>query len=249
MEPRKITIVQTKNQKRSVIESSATTLGELKDDLRTNGIDYEGMTFYEGLTKTELKTDESILPHDIERNGVITNELVFMLTNTEKKIRSGAATMTRAEAYNAIKENNLQAECQKMFGKNFTMCKTADLIFLVEKKSSAAAPKKEAPKTKKEEPITVVVAPATPATPSNDEPHKCGGCVDTQARAAISKLVDVLYSDGTIMTEDKDDILDIICGEVEVPAASTSTKKEESLTSLESPYTQDEINQMFRGMK
>lgn len=231
MEPRKITIVQTKNQKRSVIESSATTLGELKDDLRTNGIDYEGMAFYEGLTKIELKTDESILPHDIERNGVITNELVFMLTNTEKKIRSGAATMTRAEAYNAIKENNLQAECQRVFGKNFTMCKTADLIFLVEKKSSATAPQKEALKAKK------------------DEPHKCGGCVDSQARAAISRLVDALYSEGTILIEDKDDILDIICGEVEVPAAPTSTKKEESLTSLESPYTQDEINQMFRGMK
>lgn len=249
MEPRKITIVQTKNQKRSVIESSAMTLGELKDDLRTNGIDYEGMTFYEGLTKTELKTDESILPHDIERNGVITNELVFMLTNTEKKIRSGAAAMTRAEAYNAIKKNNLQAECQKMFGKNFTMCKTADLIFLVEKKSSASAPKKETPKTKKEEPITMVVAPATPATPSNDEPHKCGGCVDTQARAAISRLVDILYSEGTIESEDKDEILDLICGEGETPAVPTSTKKEESLASLESPYTQDEINQMFRGMK
>lgn len=249
MEPRKITIVQTKNQKRSVIESSATTLGELKDDLRTNGIDYEGMAFYEGLTKTELKTDESILPHDIERNGVITNELVFMLTNTEKKIRSGAAAMTRAEAYDAIKKNNLQAECQKMFGKNFTMCKTADLIFLVEKKSSAPAPKKETPKAKKEEPITMVVAPATPATPSNDEPHKCGGCVDTQARAAISRLVDILYSEGTIESEDKDEILDLICGEGETPAVPTPTKKEESLASLESPYTQDEINQMFRGMK
>lgn len=249
MEPRKITIVQTKNQKRSVIESSATTLAELKDDLRTNGIDYEGMTFYEGLTKTELKTDESILPHDIERNGVITNELVFMLTNTEKKIRSGAAAMTRAEAYNAIKKNNLQAECQKMFGKNFTMCKTADLIFLVKKKSSAPAPKKETPKTKKEKPITMVVAPATPATPSNDEPHKCGSCVDAQARAAISRLVDVLYSEGTIESEDKDEILDLICGEGGTPAIPASTKKDEPLASLESPYTQDEINQMFRGIK
>lgn len=246
MEPRKITIVQTKNQKRSVIESSATTLGELKDDLRTNGIDYEGMTFYEGLTKTELKTDESILPHDIERNGVITNELVFMLTNTEKKIRSGAAAMTRAEAYDAIKKNNLQAECQKMFGKNFTMCKTADLIFLVEKKSSAPAPKKETPKTKKEEPITMVVAPATPATPSNDEPCKCGGCVDVQARAAIKKLVEFL--DGTALEYcEVRDILDTLDKEAEVPSAPA--RKEESMTSLESPYTQDEINQMFRGMK
>lgn len=244
MEPRKITIVQTKNQKRSVIESSATTLGELKDDLRTNGIDYEGMTFYEGLTKTELKTDESILPHDIERNGVITNELVFMLTNTEKKIRSGA--MSRAEAYAAIKAKGLQNECQKMFGKNFTMCKTSDLILLVEKKAGTSAPKKETPKPKKEEPITMVVAPAAP---SNNEPHNCGGCVDSQARAAIRKLVEVLGDSEQIEDYEVTEVLDILGGEVEVPSVPAPTKKDESLTSLESPYTQDEINQMFRGMK
>ena len=57
MEARKITVVQTKNQKKSVIMSAATTLGELKADLRSNGIDYDGMTFFEGTSKTELKTD------------------------------------------------------------------------------------------------------------------------------------------------------------------------------------------------
>lgn len=241
MEPRKITIVQTKNQKRSVIESSATTLGELKDDLRTNGIDYDGMTFYEGLTKTELKTDESILPHDIERNGIITNELVFMLTNAEKKIKSGA--MSRSEAYDAIKKNNLQSECMKMFGKNFTMCKTADLISLVEKKASKpAAPKKETPKHK-EEPVEVVA----PATPSNDEPHKCGGCVDVQARTAIKRLVEILDEEAILTEYEVNEILEMLTKEAEV--SSAPIRKEESLTSLESPYTQDEINQMFRGMK
>lgn len=89
MEARKIVIVQTKNQKKSVVMTAATTLGELKEALRETGIDYEGMTFYEGLSKTELKHDDAILPHDIERNGVVTNELVFMLTNTDKKIKSG----------------------------------------------------------------------------------------------------------------------------------------------------------------
>lgn len=242
MEARKITIVQTKNQKKSVIMTSATTLGELKDDLRTNGVDYEGMTFYEGLSKTELKTDESILPHDIERNGVITNELVFMLTNTEKKIRSGATAMTRSEAYAAIKSKGLQEECQKMFGKNFTMCKTADLILLVESKSTKSAPKKETPKAKKEEPVTVVVAPAAPAS---EEHHNCGGCVDTQARAAISKLVEILEENETINEYEAQDVLDILGGAVEAPVVSTAKKEDD----MESPYTQDEINQMFRGMK
>ena len=89
MEVRKITVVSTRNQKKSVIMSAATTLAELKADLRQNGIDYEGMTFYEGTSKIELKDDNSVLPHDVPYKGQTTNELVFMLTNTNKKIRSG----------------------------------------------------------------------------------------------------------------------------------------------------------------
>ena len=99
MDARKITVVQTKNQKKSVIMSAATTLAELKSDLRANGIDYDGMTFFEGTSKVELKNDASVLPHDVPYKGTVTNELVFMLTNTNKKIRSGAAIMSRAEAY------------------------------------------------------------------------------------------------------------------------------------------------------
>ena len=223
MEARKITIVQTKNQKKSVIMTGATTLGELKNDLRANNIDYDGMTFYEGLSKTELKTDESILPHDIERNGVITNELVFMLTNAEKKIRSGV--MSRAEAYTAIKQNNLQADCQRMFGRNFTMCKTSELIFLIEKKVS---PKKEA-------------TPAVTAATAGDKPCSCKCGVDKVAREAISRLTAMLWNEGTLDNEDLEEIESIL-GTSEAPVKA---KKDD----LESSYTDDEINQMFRGMK
>ena len=86
METRKITIVSTKTQKKSVIMSAATTLAELKSDLTQNGIDYDGMTFYEGVSKVELKNDTSVLPHDVPYKGQTTNELVFMLTNTNKTI-------------------------------------------------------------------------------------------------------------------------------------------------------------------
>ena len=107
MEARKITVVSTKTQKKSVIMSSAETLGELKKDFKDAGIDYEGMTFYEGTSKTELKTDESVLPKNVPYTNRTTgetkntNELVFMLTNTNKKIKSGA--MNRAEVYSIIK--------------------------------------------------------------------------------------------------------------------------------------------------
>lgn len=215
MEARKITVVQTKNQKKSVIMSAATTLAELKSDLRANGIDYNGMTFFEGTSKVELKNDASVLPHDVPYKGIVTNELVFMLTNTNKKIRSGA--MSRMEAYAEIKRRGLQCACLKKFGKNFTMCKTADLIALVQS-NGASKP-----------------APVAPA--SNG-----GECVDTVARAAISKLVEILEDNGTIEYYEKDEVLDILGGAVEVAPS------EEYKPKSASPYSDDEINDMFEGM-
>lgn len=217
MQSRKITVVQTKNQKKSVIMSAATTLAELKADLRDNGIDYDGMTFFEGTSKVELKTDDSVLPHDVPYKGTITNELVFMLTNINKKIKSGA--MSRMEAYNAIKSMGLQDACVKKFGKNFTMCKTDDLIELVQSNGASE--------------------PAPVASASNG-----GKCVDTIARAAISKLVEILKTIGAIDEYEEDEVLDILGSVVVVDAAPS----EECKPKLTSPYSNDELDDMFVGM-
>ena len=237
MENRKITVVSTKDQSKKVIMSSATTLAELKSDLRSNGIDYEGMTFFEGTSKTELKHDTSVLPHDVPWKGTITNELVFMLTNTNKKIKSGA--MSRMEAYAEIKNMGLQDTCLKKFGKNFTMCKTADLIALVEenkdsKEEAPAAPKAEAKKEEKGE--TPANTPTAPASNS-------GECVDTVARAAISKLLELLRNNGTL-EEEVDEVLNILGGEVVV----ATTIPEEYNPKSASSYSDNEIDDMFRDM-
>lgn len=244
MEARKITVVQTKNQKKSVIMSAATTLAELKSDLRANGIDYDGMTFFEGTSKVELKNDASVLPHDVPYKGTVTNELVFMLTNTNKKIRSGAATMSRAEAYSAIKSMGLQDACVKKFGKNFTMCKTIDLIALVQSNGAAkpapVAPKAEAKKEEKvETPVNTPEANAPVAPASNG-----GECVDTVARAAISKLVEILEDNGTIEDCEKEEVISILGGKVAVSAEPSEEYKPKSA----SPYSDDEIDDMFAGM-
>ena len=142
MEFRKVTIINNKTQSQKVIQAStATTLGELKREMREAGIEYEGMTFFEGHLRAELKDDVSILPTNIPYKGQVVNDLTFLLTAPEKKIKSGA--MSRAEAYNAIKARGLQDECVKRFGKNFTMCKTQDLIDLLGEGSSKPAPVKE----------------------------------------------------------------------------------------------------------
>ena len=220
MEARKITVVSTRNQKKSIIMSAATTLAELKADLRQYGIDYDGMTFYEGTSKVELKDDTSVLPHDVLYKGQTTNELVFMLTNTNKKIKSGA-DMSRADAYAAIKAKSLQGECMKRFGKNFTMCKTADLIALINEKSAS-------------KPAPTALAKVEPKEQSGTTEY-----VDTKARAALSRLLTILEDNATLEDDEAEEIKDILDGKVNV--ATSEDYKPSSV----SPYSDDEIDRMF----
>lgn len=222
METRKITVVSTKNQTKKVIMSSATTLAELKADLRLNDIDYEGMTFFEGTSKIELIDDNSILPHDVPYKGTITNELVFMLTNTNKKIKSGV--MSRMEVYDEIKKLGLQDACRKKFGKNFTMCKTADLIELIQSSKASNS------KTEKEEVSTPV-----------ESTSNCNKCVDTVARAAIIRLVEILTDDDSIYESEKLEILEILKNEDAVDTVHSNECNSKS----DSPYSDNEIDSMF----
>lgn len=123
---REVLIANTKTQKRSKVTTSATTLGELKADLRAAGIDYNGMTFTEGISKTQLLDDTTQLPQNIMYKGQPTNNLVILLTNTKKNIASG--TMSRKEVYQTIKDNNLQEAVKEEFGRNFTQVTTSDLL-------------------------------------------------------------------------------------------------------------------------
>ena len=140
MEARNITIVSTQNQNKYVVNTDATTLRELKAALDAQGIGYAGMTFYEGLSHTELLTDDSVLPHDVPYKGAVTNELVFMLTVPNKKIKSGANLSEAREAlYEAVEELGLKEACISTYGKNFTQCKNSELMSLVEEAQTAGA--------------------------------------------------------------------------------------------------------------
>lgn len=145
---REILIANTKTQKRSKITTSATTLGELKADLRAAGIDYSNMTFTEGISKTQLLNDATQLPQNVMYKGQPTNNLVILLTNTKKNIPSGS--MTRKEAYQAIKDNNLQDAVKEEFGRNFTQVPTSDLLVFIAQNGVS-----ETTKTLNEEPTEV----------------------------------------------------------------------------------------------
>lgn len=139
MEARNITIVSTQNQNKYVVNTDATTLRELKAALDAQGINYAGMTFYEGLSHVELLTDDAVLPHDVPYKGTTTNELVFMLTTPNKKIKSGANLSEAREAlYEAVEELGLKETCISVYDKNFTQCKNSELMALVEEAQAQA---------------------------------------------------------------------------------------------------------------
>lgn len=226
METRKVTIINNKTQKQSIIQaSSATNLGELKAEMRELGINYEGMTFFEGHMRAELKDDAAPLPTNIPYKGQIVNDLTFLLTAPEKKIKSGA--MTRSEAYDAIKANSLQAACVVKFGKNFTMCKTQDLIDLIESQGKkeakveapAAAPtakkaaRKPVAETKKEEAPEASAVVAAPAS---------GNC-----EQALKILVEDLYGNDTIEEDTYDKVMSTLNGGATEAPASEKMPKEE----------------------
>lgn len=222
MEFRKVTIINNKTQSQKVIQASAaTTLGELKREMREAGIEFEGMTFFEGHLRAELKDDASILPTNIPYKGQVVNDLTFLLTAPEKKIKSGA--MSRAEAYNAIKARGLQDECVKRFGKNFTMCKTQDLIDLLGEGAPAKEEKKEVVKEKpaKKEVAKETVKEEKPEVTASSEGNPAG---------ALEVLLEDLYVSDVIEEGTYDRAMAVLKG--------TAYKAPEKMSKAE-------INKMF----
>lgn len=134
---REILVANTRTQRRDKVVTDATTLGELKSALTSAGIDFSGMTFTEGISKTQLLDDATQLPQNVMYKGNPTNNLVILLTNTKKNIASGA--MSRQEAYAAIKANSLQEEVKRVFKRNFTQVPTEALETFLAKNNAIEA--------------------------------------------------------------------------------------------------------------
>ena len=220
METRKITIISTKNHSTKVINSAATTLGELKTDLNNAGIEYTDCTFFEGLTKTELKNNDAILPHDVPYKGTITNNLVFMITNASKKIKSGA---DRKFIIAEIKAKNLTEVVKNTYGKNYTNCKTEDLEKILSMNNTSTP--KEAP-AKKE----IVETKSNTSVPNVTE-YITKNQLAEILTFILDKMDDVEYF-SSINLDNCPYFRDNI------------VKKETS----ESPYSSNELDDMFKDM-
>lgn len=254
MEARKILFVLSNSSNQKSIMSEAETLGALKADMRRAGINYDGMTFYEGRTRTELKDDASVLPVNVPvpakgtTPATTTNDLVFMLTTANKKIKSGALSPERKNTLEEIKAKGLGAAVTAKFGKNATQCKTPDLLaFLAEQSKPASQVATKAPKAKKVEEEKVAVDENPDITikeviegkPIDITP--CTECVDKVAREVLRELIerldgeDDLYEDYSNLLEKLD--TGVVSEEQEQPT-ETKAVKEEKLSN-------SEINDLF----
>lgn len=129
MEARKITVLESTKNRKTVIMSSATTYGELKADLTNAGIEYEGMEAMVSPGKLVLVDNNSILPTNVPWKGSVTNDLVLMFTKPDKEIKSGVIPADRTACYSIIKENpSLKKSIVLKFNKNYTNVPTKDLI-------------------------------------------------------------------------------------------------------------------------
>ena len=154
METRKIIIVDSSSNNKVEVNTDATTFGELKRAARAAGISYEGKDWLEGLTKTTPMSDDSLLPTNVSYKGTVTNNLVYMLTNTNKKIKSG---MDRKEIYSEVKRLGIADSIKSKYGKNFTQVSSADL-----EKEVNAIVNKNIKKNKEVKPVKNVSASAKP---------------------------------------------------------------------------------------
>lgn len=208
---RKITVLVESTQSKHVLQSNATTLGELKDELREKNISFNSDdVFKEGMSKTVLTTDESILPSNIPWRGEVTNDLIFMITAPQKKIKSGA--MTRLEVYAEVKRLNLQDTISKKVGKNFTQCSTATLLTFIDEASKNSCKAKTPAPVAKEKKVK-----------SNPTPE----VVESVTFCALKELIAMMVNEGVLSEANANNILGVASGRPALPI-----EKEESYDEL-----------------
>lgn len=202
---RKVTVLVESTQSKVVFESNATTLGELKNELREKQVRYDSdCVFKEAASKTILTSDESVLPSNIPWKGQVTNDLVFMVTAPQKKIKSGA--MDRKEAYVRVRELGLQGKIQEHEGKNFTQCATAVLISYIENEEKKAAKKtpKHTPAPIAKEKVVKADAHTMPAS-------------GKEMMSNLRNLLDEMVSKGVLMQHDANNIWGVVNGKPALP--------------------------------
>ena len=134
MEARTIWILDRATNTHVKIITDATTFGELKQAAKAAGVHYEGKDWLERISQQSPLSDESILPTNLPWQGKVTNDLVFVLTDTNKKIKSG---LGRNEILEKVRDLGLQQELKLKYGKPYTNISNDVLLKEVEEAEEA----------------------------------------------------------------------------------------------------------------
>lgn len=202
---RTIAIANQKTQQRYSLKSNATTLGELQDEMTRAGIDFTGMQFTEGISKTTLYDRNSQLPSNVMFKGQPTNDLVMLLTNTTKNIASGACERSRKDAYTAINAigDTIKNFFKENYGRNYTQIPTESLWEVIDEFSTTPVLNDNGEEKKEEEKV-----PTNDDTTSQSSDYK----YKVEGGALIFDVIQFAHQKGLIDRFDLGDILAFLTG-------------------------------------
>ena len=109
-------------------QTNATTYGQLKEELQSQGFDLSNTRVTEGNTQLDLVNDDAVLPINIQKRGQITNDLIIVMTPNARP-KSGSIDVQNAsyaELKAAVKAlyHGPQFEAARDHFGNYTQLKT-----------------------------------------------------------------------------------------------------------------------------
>lgn len=222
---REVTVWESSKQKKTVFTSNAENLGQLKEELLAHDVDLANMSILEGVSHTQLLSDESILPHDIPYRGTVTNNLMIYLTLQNKKVSSG---IDRKEIGAWIKAEGLSDVLRAEYGDNWTRVSTDNLIKFYNKHHNAAQPEEETPATTAE----TTAQPAEAKAEEHKETPKDNK--EPNLLAWAKAVTEFLYNQDITDYDENQELLGYLNG-AEAPKEP------------EGGFSKDEINAMIGG--
>lgn len=126
---------------RKDFQSSASTYGQLKEELIAQGFDLSNTRVTEGNTQLDLVNDDAVLPVNIQKRGQVTNDLIIVMTpNARPKsgsidVQNASYAELKAEV-KALCHGEHSKEARAHFG-NYTQMKTAVMRDLLQEWQSS----------------------------------------------------------------------------------------------------------------
>lgn len=117
-------------------QTNATTYGQLKEELLSQGFNLSNTRVTEGNTQLDLVNNDAILPVNIQKRGQVTNDLIIVMTpNARPKsgsidVQNASYAELKAEV-KALCHGEQYEEARALFG-NYTQMKTAVLRDLLQ---------------------------------------------------------------------------------------------------------------------